>query len=73
MQQSHTHPTPRRSAPKTDPKGFTKPIKDLRIIQALITEAEAQGHSAPLGPPQGAPHSPTAQNKEITAYDLTRD
>ncbi|MGG2459221.1 hypothetical protein ACO0M4_05225 [Streptomyces sp. RGM 3693] len=42
---------------QSQPMGLTKPVQGraLRIIQALVTATEAQGHKAALGTTRGAP------------------
>ncbi|MCZ9342850.1 hypothetical protein NGM37_34340, partial [Streptomyces sp. TRM76130] len=45
------------SQKQSQPMGLTQSLQSraLRIIQTLITAAEAQGHKAALGTTQGAP------------------
>ncbi|MCB5906493.1 hypothetical protein [Streptomyces pinistramenti] len=66
-----------RTSKQAQPMGLTKPVQGraLRIIQALITTTASQGHTAALGPTQGAPPSHRRRSAPphftITARDAT--
>ncbi|MFF4605145.1 hypothetical protein ACFY12_20720 [Streptomyces sp. NPDC001339] len=54
---THPHPVIKALKSQPHPLGLTKSVQPraLRIIQALITATNAQGHTSEIGPTHGAP------------------